>query len=127
LRLFAFAMRGERVPRPSRRRARTVVTLLSDGVEVARVRLAATTFERLVGLIGSPGREGLLMRASCVHGWFLRRPLVVLGLDGEGTLVGKSLLRPWRFVRIPGAAWIAELPPTAHLGEPCHSRWHVHA
>ena len=90
------------------------------GVVLAdRCRLAASPISRLVGLLNRsslPIGEGLLIRpCSSVHNFFMRFPIDVAFLDGEGRVLKTyEPLRVWRATTIVrGAKQALELPADA--------------
>ncbi|MGA7272214.1 MAG: hypothetical protein WB239_14175 [Acidimicrobiia bacterium] len=52
----------------------------------------------------------LLIRTRSVHGFWIRRPLTVVGLDREGRVTAVRVLKRGRIVLMAGARWILELP-----------------
>ncbi len=79
--------------------------------------LVATGFaRRLIGLRRSPRGVGLLIRTRSVHGFGMRRPLLVIALDDEYTVLGSKVLSPNRVVTFPRAWLMVEAP--AHLEPP---------
>lgn len=78
-----------------------------------RVRLAASFGSRLRGLLGIqlPTDMGLHIRpCASVHMWGMRRPLDVLFLDREGTVLRACELRPWQVGGAAKAASVLECP-----------------
>lgn len=62
----------------------------------------------------------LLIPTRSVHGFWLRRPLRAVGLDGERTVIASRILRPRRIVFLAGARWVLELPteiPPPEVGD----------
>ena len=104
--------------RPGRGSAtvRPVKLVTSDGVEVCGdCRVADSFLARLQGLLGKRGLEageGLLIpRTSSVHTHFMRFPIDVVFLDGEGRAAKVVReLRPWRVAGARGAQDVLELP-----------------
>ncbi len=83
--------------------------LLSNGMEVCRVRVADTFRSRLLGLMFRrrlPPGEGLLIEfpgygaKAGVHSMFMRFPLDLYYLDDTLRVVEVARLKPWR-VHIP--------------------------
>ncbi len=113
LRRFALAIRRESVAR-----SRRFITLASDpGWVMADVLVAQTHRERRQGV--RLGHDRVLIRTSSVHGCGLVQPLGLIGLDASGRVSAVERLDPGTFIRIPGAAWILELPidkPAPNLG-----------
>jgi len=69
----------------------------------SRVRVASSLRERIVGLLRTPEvmpGEGLLIeRTASIHMFFMRYPIDVVFVDGEGRVTRTvSRLRPWRVV-----------------------------
>ncbi|WP_211230080.1 DUF192 domain-containing protein [Desulfovirgula thermocuniculi] len=90
---------------------------LSRGTVLARrVRRAAGFLPRLVGLIGAselPAGEALILEGCrAVHTCFMRFPIDVAFLDGEGkVLAAVAALPPYRFtLPVRGARRAVELP-----------------
>lgn len=84
-----------------------------SGFLVGDVEVASTFRRRWRGLMGGAAHP-LLLPTTSVHGFWLRSPLWVVAIGPDLTVMGVELLRPWRVVTAPGAAWILELP----LGSP---------
>ena len=105
LRRFAFAIRPESVARIGP--TLTVVDPIS-GWSAAPVGLAVSARERWRGIRSNPGM--VLIRTSRVHARGLNRPLLVIGLDGDGVVVDVSSLASGRFLHLQGAAWALEVP-----------------
>ena len=89
----------------------------SGRVLAERCRTASTPLARFLGLMGRaslPPGEGLLIRpCSSVHCFFMRFPIDVAFLDGEGRVVKLyAPLRPWRTSSpvVWGAKQALELP-----------------
>ncbi len=88
----------------------------ADGtVVVERCLVADRPFARMRGLLGRrelPSGEGLLLRpAGSIHTFFMRFPIdvVFLGGDGEALRVVPEV-RPWRTAARRGARAVLELP-----------------
>ena len=87
----------------------------ADGrVLCERCLVAETPLARMRGLLGRRGLdsgEGLLLRpASSVHTFFMRFPIDVVFLGGDGEVVKVSdRVRPWRTTAAPGAKAVVEL------------------
>ena len=85
------------------------------------VRLAATPLARLRGLLGRPPSPTplLLVPARSVHTCGLRRPIDVVFLDADLTVVKVvERLRPWRFASARGAVAALELAAGASTLKP---------
>jgi hypothetical protein len=74
------------------------------------VLLADTFYQRWKGLRPRPAGQGLLIRARSVHGFGMKEPLLIVGLDALGGVLGIRILFPRRFAFVPGARQILELP-----------------
>jgi uncharacterized membrane protein (UPF0127 family) len=86
----------------------------SDGRLVCRARVASSFAARFRGLMLTaslePGTGLLFPRTSSVHTHFMRYPLDVVFLDGEGRVVSiRRSLRPWRFASCRGSSSVLEL------------------
>ena len=79
------------------------------------VLFADTFYQRWKGLRPRPAGQGLLMRGRSVHGFGMKEPLFIVGLDAGGRVVGVRVLFPRRFASIPGARHILELPIDAEV------------
>lgn len=67
--------------------------------------------DAFLGIHGqTPGFEALVVSGSSVHGFGLRQPMWVFGLDERGDQIGGRLLGPNRVVRFPGASVVVEFP-----------------
>lgn len=75
-----------------------------------RVRVATGFLDRLTGLRRAPIGEALLIRARSVHGFGMRHPLLVVGIDPDMTVIGTKTLRPRRVVGFREAIYLLELP-----------------
>jgi hypothetical protein len=53
----------------------------------------------------------MLLRTRSVHGWGMAHALLAVALDGDGRVVGTSVLPPRGLVVFARAHWILELPP----------------
>jgi uncharacterized membrane protein (UPF0127 family) len=86
---------------------------------VAAVTMADSPWQRFVGLMGKrelAADAGLCLRpCSSIHMFFMRFPVDVAFIDGEGKVVHMyNALRPWRVSRIVRRAKAAiELPSGA--------------
>ena len=89
-------------------------TVLADELELAR-----STWTRFVGLMGRrdlPDGQALVLEpGNSIHMFFMRFPVDVAFIDGEGKVVHMyNALRPWRVSRIVRRAKAAiELPSGA--------------
>ena len=84
--------------------------LRCDGWESGPVLVAHTFVERFTGLRTSDADQGMLIRRRSVHGFGMRKTLLVIGLDRERRVVGFRVLCPRRVVWIRRARAILELP-----------------
>jgi len=92
--------------------------LVTDsGVQIATsVEVAETSWRRFMGLMGRrelADGSGLCIRpCNSIHMFFMRFPLDIAFLDGEGRVLRMyHRLRPWRVSRIVfGAKAVLELP-----------------
>ncbi len=65
--------------------------------------------DRLVGIFKCDGDFLLLRRCSAVHGFGLAKPIHLVFLDGEFTVLdAPRILRPWLIVRFSHAAHVLE-------------------
>jgi uncharacterized membrane protein (UPF0127 family) len=90
------------------------------GTEVAaQLEVAESAWKRFLGLMGRrslPPGQGLMIRpCNSIHMFFMRFPLDVAFLDGEGRVLRLYHgIRPWRVSRIVvGAKAAVELPAGA--------------
>lgn len=83
----------------------------SDGFDL-QVETAVSAWAVWRGLMMRTPRPLLILTTS-VHGFWLRSPLIAVGIDRSGLVVEVRLLRRRRIVTIPEAAWILELPVTS--------------
>lgn len=79
------------------------------GFVIREVEQAATFVSRFRGLMGRSARPVLLVTSS-VHGFWIQRPLIAVGLDRALRVLEVRRLRQRRIVWIRGARWILELP-----------------
>ena len=77
--------------------------------------LARTFLDRFHGLRRAPPGSAVVMRARSVHGFGMRRPIPVIGLDADMRVVSTRTLRPNRVMVIPSARILVELPPSQPL------------
>jgi uncharacterized protein len=94
--------------------ARHVDLTRTDGGFVCRAGIASSFVARFRGLMLTapltPGTGLLFPRTSSVHTHFMRYPLDVVFLDGEGRVVSiRRSLRPWRFASCRGSSSVLEL------------------
>ena len=78
-----------------------------------RVRAVVTEsfLDALFGIHAVPSDvEGLVIRGSSVHGFTLRRPIWVFGLDRRGDGTDGRVLRPGRIERFAGVTHVVEFP-----------------
>ncbi|MEX0864529.1 MAG: hypothetical protein WD269_06600 [Acidimicrobiia bacterium] len=75
-----------------------------------RVRVATRFLDRLTGLSRAAIGDSLLIRARSVHGFGMRHPLLVVGIDSDMTVIGLKTLRPRRVVGFREAIYLLELP-----------------
>lgn len=75
-----------------------------------RIFVADTFLRRWLGLRPRPGGMGILIAGRSVHGLGMKEPLVVVGLDARGCVIGTGNLLPRRIMWFKGAAQILELP-----------------
>lgn len=94
----------------------SVINVTKGTVVAERVKVAASYWSRLWGLLGRkglPAGEGLLLRpSSSIHTLFMRFPIDVVFLDRDHRVVKVvSALKPYRFALGGRGAWAAlELP-----------------
>lgn len=80
-----------------------IENLTRSSVVAERCRVARSFVERLIGLLRSPepppGEGLLILRTQSIHTWFMRYPIDLVFIDGEGR-VTKTVpgLPPWRVV-----------------------------
>ena len=80
-----------------------------------QVRVADTFYQRWKGLRPRPAGQGLLMRGRSVHGFGMKEPLFIVGLDAQGRVVGIRILFARRFAFVRGARHLLELPIDAEV------------
>ena len=85
-------------------------TFESDGWSSPTVGVARTFRERLAGLRPRSSGHGILMPGRSVHGFGMKEPLLIVGLDGEARVIKVRILRPGRLAAIRNARHILELP-----------------
>jgi uncharacterized membrane protein (UPF0127 family) len=79
------------------------------------IRVAASLWERGVGLLGSrhlaPGEGMWLSPCQSIHTLFMRFPIDALFLDSQGVVLHQKTLVPWRVSRwVRGSRGVLELP-----------------
>jgi hypothetical protein len=72
--------------------------------------MARNFLDRLLGVWGAPAGSAVVLQTSSIHGFGLRRPLAVIGLDEAMRVVGLGTLRPNRIMTISTARYLVELP-----------------
>ena len=75
-----------------------------------RAYLARTFTDRLLGNLRTPPGTALVLRTRSVHTFGQRRPIEVVGLDGDMEVVAIRTLDPNRIGVIRSARMILELP-----------------
>lgn len=99
-------------------------------VLVQRALIAQRPWERMIGLLGrhalDPDEALLIPRCQSVHTWFMRFPLDLVFLDGDGIVVRLvEQLPAFRIVWVRGADAVLELSAgtvartATRLGERC--------
>jgi hypothetical protein len=82
--------------------------------------LAQTFTDRLLGVRRAPAGSVVVLSATSVHSFGLRRGLDLIGVDDQMRVVAKMSLPPNRVRVIPSARLIVELPtggPLPEIGE----------
>ncbi len=87
-----------------------VVELREPDGGVIEVNLASSFTDRLLGLRRVEPDSGLLLRARSVHGFGMTRPFLAVGMDGNGRVVGSTVVKPWRMVWFRRCRWVLEMP-----------------
>ena len=93
-----------------------VKNITRDLVLAEKAKMADNLISRFFGLMGRtdlPEGEGMVIApCSGVHTMFMRIPIDVLYVSGEGQVVRiDEAMRPWRMGRIVrGARYVVELP-----------------
>jgi hypothetical protein len=72
--------------------------------------MARTFADRFLGVRRVPPGSIIVIPARSVHGFGLRQPLEVVGLDAGMRVAATATLRPNRIVVFPSARIIVELP-----------------
>lgn len=105
----------------------------------SRVRICRSFGSRLQGLMFrrrlGPGEGALLVLGresrwdAAIHMFFVFFPLAVFWLDRQGTVVNRTLARPWRPFYAParGAQYVLELEPEALVRANEGERLELHA
>ena len=88
-------------------------SFVADDWSSPPVLVAHTFGQRWKGLKPRSLGIGMLIRGGSVHGFGMKEPLLVVGLDPERRVVGWETLLPGRFIRIGTAVEILELPAGA--------------
>lgn len=84
------------------------------GYCLPHVEVAGTWLQRWRGLMGRSPRP-VLLRTSMVHGFWLRQPVWLVGLDDHRLVTEVRLLPRRRLAWLRGSRWIMELPGDAPL------------
>ena len=79
--------------------------------------LARSFTDRLLGNLRTPPGTALVLRARSVHSFGQRRPIEVVGLDGDMKVVAVKTLDPNRVTVIRSASMILELPAGSPVPE----------
>jgi len=108
LRRFAFAIVRSSVPGGRPYRPERSVVMATPSWRSPPVLVATSFADRLIGM-RRRHTNGLLLRSSSVHATGLGRPLRVVHLDAEGTVLHQDLLMAGRRITARGT-WILELP-----------------
>ena len=92
----------------------TLINDRTDSVIAVTLELALNPRERLRGLLGrdhlAPKTGLMLAPCSAIHTAFMRFPIDVVFIDGDGMAVHiVRQLRPWRVAVAPGAHAVIEL------------------
>ncbi len=70
-----------------------------DFILADKVRLADSFFKRFIGLMGKKqleAGEGLLLKTSAVHCFFMKIPIDTIYISKNMTVLGTETLKPWR-------------------------------
>ncbi len=86
-----------------------IVELVAVGWRSGPLEVASGFGRRWRGLRPRCRGTGLLLGGGAVHGRGMAEPLMVVGFDADGRVVGVRRLDPGRFLRLPGAVMVAEL------------------
>lgn len=109
LRRFFLAIAGASVPPIGHQRPEPVLRLAAEDWRSPPVAIAVTLRQRLLGIRHGRGCA-LVMRGSRVHGRGIMNTIMVTGIDDHGVALATLPLEPGRHARLPGAAWVLELP-----------------
>lgn len=82
------------------------------GYYLPHVEVAGTWLQRWRGLMGRSPRP-VLIQTSSVHGFWLREPVWLVGLDDGFIVTEVRLLPRRRLAWLRGSRWIVELPRDA--------------
>lgn len=85
------------------------IRLGSEGPPI-HCHAARSRRERLLGIGDVPEGAGVLLAGRSAHGFHLDRPLDVVGIGREGTVVTVRRLDPGGVVVIAGATHLVEIP-----------------
>ena len=103
---------------------RLIVNERTEQVVLARARVCASFFSRLIGLSfqgQSAINDGTMFvcrsssrLGSAIHTFAVRSPIGVVWLDSDFTVVDTKLAYPWRFAHVPAARalYYLEAEPT---------------
>jgi hypothetical protein len=91
-----------------------VTVRVDERVVCERCVVADSPWSRMRGLLGRselPRGEGIYLRpAGSIHTFFMRFPIDVVFVDGDGVVVGvERALKPWRTAWRKGAKAVLEL------------------
>jgi hypothetical protein len=91
-----------------------VTVRVDERVVCERCVVADSPWARMRGLLGRselPRGEGIYLRpAGSIHTFFMRFPIDVVFVDGDGVVVGvERALKPWRTAWRKGAKAVLEL------------------
>jgi uncharacterized membrane protein (UPF0127 family) len=92
-----------------------VDAILISGGWCHRAALARTPAQRLVGLMGRHSPESMLFQTRSVHGFGMGRPVAVMAIGHDSTVIGSKVLAPNRMVIFGRARYLLELPVEAQL------------
>ena len=85
-------------------------TFVSDGWSSPIVHVANTFRQRFTGLRPYSSGQGILIPGRSVHGFGMKEPLLIVGLDDESRVVDLRVLFPGRLAVFRGARHVLELP-----------------
>jgi uncharacterized membrane protein (UPF0127 family) len=83
---------------------------VGDGWSSGTVVVARTFLQRWRGLRPRTEGSGMVFRTRSVHGFGMKEPLLVIGLDAQGRVTQTRILRPRSGLFLTGARHILELP-----------------